>query len=431
MSVTTAENRSPSRLALGAFAAMGAVYFISYFLRAAVPGTIFDNLQAELKISAAAVVAMGSMFTWIYGGMQIVVGVLADRYGGSRTLVWGGAIMLVGAFAFPLAHSVWLAFAARAVTGLGASFMYLSLVKELDRLFGQRNFTLFLGILLAVGHSGGIIATLPFEQAAAAFGWRNVLLGVALMLTLSLCVVVFVLRRLGGVSQQRQPVQVAHFAAIVSNRKSHPVLTCSFITFSVCFVMQTVLGKKFLQDFAGLSSSAAAACVFAMTITSTSCIVLGGSLPRFFGERRRPVVVGGAVLLALSIGSLLLAILVDAPSWVFPIGYILMVVAGGSQPVTASVMKELNRPGSVALSLAIVNGLSYIGSGTIGQMGGMILDRYRGVAHIAESGAVVYPRAAYIALFVFLSGLAALNLLAASLVPETRGVQRGRDEKQP
>jgi len=190
--------------------------------------------------------------------------------------------------------------------------------------------------------------------------------------------------------------------------------------------MQTVLGKKFLQDFGGLSSSAAAACVLAMTITSTCCMLLGGGLPRLFGERRRPIIMGGASLLALSIATLLIATLTNAPSWVFPISYILMVAAGIAQPSSSSVMKELNRPESMALSLAIVNGLSYIAAGTIGQVGGLILDHHRATATITASGSVIYPHTAYIALFVFLSVLAILNLLAAWSVPETQGIQQRR-----
>jgi len=410
---------------------MGSVYFFSYFLRAAVPGTIFNDLQSELGIRASAVAAMGSMFTWIYGGMQIAVGVLADRYGGGRTLLWGGGIMLVGATLFPLAHAVWLAFAARAITGMGASFMYLSLIKELDRLFGHRPFTLWLGIVLAVGYSGGVMATLPFERAAAAFGWRTSLLAVALLLACSLCATALALRRLGRAPRPRQAVRAVRLAEVLGNRASRPLLACSLITFPVAFVMQTVLGKKFLQDFGGLGSSAAAACVLAMTATSACCVAAGGVLPRLFDERRRPLIRIGAALFALATSALLAATLAGAPGWAFPIAFILMAAAGVSLPSSTSAMKELNRPDSVAMSISVMNSLAYIGCGTVGQAGGMILDRFRGAAQVAASGAVIYPRSAYVALFAFLAALAALNLAAAWIVPETRGLQRHAAHDNP
>src|SRR5512137_2690800 len=119
------------RASLLVFPAMASVYFFAYFQRVAVPGTIFNELQADLKLSAATVASLGSMFTWIYGGMQIFVGMLADRFGGIRTLLAGGLAMATGALLFPLAPSTVPLFAARAVTGLGASFIYLSILKEL------------------------------------------------------------------------------------------------------------------------------------------------------------------------------------------------------------------------------------------------------------------------------------------------------------
>src|SRR5688500_3969362 len=102
-----------SRLAIAAFAAMASIYFFSYFQRAAVPGTIFNELQVDLGLSAIAVASLGSMFTWVYGGMQIAVGLTADRFGGARALLGGGLIMLLGSLLFPLAHTPLLLFAAR------------------------------------------------------------------------------------------------------------------------------------------------------------------------------------------------------------------------------------------------------------------------------------------------------------------------------
>ena len=70
---------SPLR-ALAAMAAMVSLYFFSFFLRTAVPGTIFDELQSDLDLSAASVAALGSIFLYIYAGMQLFVGLAADRF---------------------------------------------------------------------------------------------------------------------------------------------------------------------------------------------------------------------------------------------------------------------------------------------------------------------------------------------------------------
>ncbi len=402
-----------------AFAALVSVYFFSYFQRVAVPGTIFNELQSDLHLSAAAVVALGSMFTWIYGGMQIVVGLLTDRYGGTRTLLGGGLAMLAGAALFPLAGSVGTLFAARALTGFGASFMYLSVVKELDKLFGHRHFTVWLGVTLAIGYCGGMTATLPFERATAAFGWRHSLLAVAALLFVALAIAGLVLRRLGPDSRAACPLSLAPLGEVLRQRRCWPLLASGFILFPVYFVIQTVLGKKFLQDFGGLSSAAAAGFILVMSAVSVLSVILGGSLPRLLCERRKPWLLAGALMFLIAIGSLLAGTLLRAPGWVFLMGYLLLAVSSGvTQPSSTAAIKELNRPESTAAAISVGNGLAYIGCGTIGQAGGWILGRYHAAATVTAAG-VVYPPAAYVALCCFLTALAGLNLIFVCMVPET------------
>ena len=409
----------PPRLSLAAFAAMALVYFISYFQRTAVPGTIFNELQTDLGLSAASVALLGSMFTWIYGGMQIVVGFLADRYGGTRTFIGGGIAMLAGATWFPLASSTTALFAARALTGFGASFMYLSLIKEVDRLFGCRHFTVWLGVLMAIGYCGGIMATLPFERVAAAFGWRHSLLAVAALIFVALAISAWVLRRLGPSPRTAQPLSLSPVGEVFRQRRCWPLLASSLIAFPLLFVIQTVLGKKFLQDFGGLSSPAAAAFILVMATVSTASVVLGGVLPRRFGPRRKPWLLAGALVILAAVGCLLAGTLIRAPGWVFLLGYILLAVSSVASPSVASTMKELNRPESVALAISVTNGLSYIGSGIVGQAGGWILGRYRDTVTVTAGG-IVYPPAAYVALCCFLTALAGLNLAFTWLTPETQ-----------
>ena len=50
---------------------MTALYFISYFQRVAVPGTVFNELQVDFNASAVAITALGALFLYIYGFWQI------------------------------------------------------------------------------------------------------------------------------------------------------------------------------------------------------------------------------------------------------------------------------------------------------------------------------------------------------------------------
>ncbi|MEI8243743.1 MAG: MFS transporter [bacterium] len=420
MSTSIPVSQPSRRMAYAAFAAMLSVYFFSYFQRAAIPGTIFNELQADLGLSAGAVASLGSMFTWIYGGMQIVVGLLVARYGGVRMLLGGGLVMVAGACLFPMAHAVGPLFAARALTGLGASFMYLSIIRELDRLFDGRHFTLLVGVVLCVAYSGGMAATLPFERAAAAFGWRPSLLTVAAVMLVSLAVAGVILRQLGREPGGSRKFSLQPLGEVLRNRSCRALLASSLIAFPVYFVIQTVLGKKFLQDVGGLSSPTSALFILVMTLGSAIIAMAGGYLPRLLGERRKPCLVGGALVLVAAVGVLLAGVLVRAPGWVYLLGFFFLASGAFAIPAGTATMKDLSQPHTVGPGIAVMNSLAYIGAGTIGQTGGLILNHYAGCAQASGAG-LIYPRAAYVSFFGFLLALAVLNVIFTCLVPETGG----------
>jgi MFS family permease len=192
-----------------------------------------------------------------------------------------------------------------------------------------------------------------------------------------------------------------------------------------------VLGKKYLQDFAGLSSAAAAAFMLAMTAASALTAASGGILPRLFGNRQKPAMLLGATLFVVSMAMLLGGTLHRSPEWVYLAGYILLAVALIGGPSAFSTMKDLGGTDSMAAGISILNALSYVGCGFVGQIGGMILDRYPVDGPVSTS-TITYPQGAYVGLFYFLSALALLNFVLTLAVPETGAVRaRNRQDERP
>ena len=116
-----------------------ALYFFTNLQRSGVPGSLFNELQSGLDLTAAQVTMLGTCFIYIYTFNQLIAGVLNDRYGGIRMMIFGTVFFSLGSVLFPLCGSVWGAYGARIITGFGASFMYLAMVKLSQRLF-PKNF---------------------------------------------------------------------------------------------------------------------------------------------------------------------------------------------------------------------------------------------------------------------------------------------------
>jgi predicted MFS family arabinose efflux permease len=414
---------TPGPLA-GRFVAMGAmlaIYCLAYFQRTGIPGTVFDELQHDFGLSASMVTALGAVFVYVYAGMQLVVGIAADRYGGRRTLLFGSTIMCAGAVMFPCAHSTTMLFTSRVLIGFGSSFVYLSIVKEVDTLFAARHFAGLLGLAMLASYSGNIAATLPFERAVHAFGWRDTLMAVAGMSLVAVAVAWVVLGRLKQVPIGRTGIPLKLVWDVLRNRRSWALLVWGMINFPIAFVIQGILGKKFLQDAVGLSSAGAAAFVLVMASVCGAAAACGGPVLRLTGQRRKPVIVCATGMVLVATVLMLVAVLAAAPGWVFLAGYVLLALSTLGSPAGSATMKEVNRPDAVAVTISVLNTASYVGVGILGNLAGMILDAFGSQAAMSEAR-IAYPSAAYAALFACLAGLALVSILVAIFqVPETHG----------
>ena len=62
----------------------------------------------------------------------------------------------------------------RALTGLGASALYLSLIQETIRIF-RNSYSLLISLVIMIGYAGGITANAPFALCVDRFGLTPVL----------------------------------------------------------------------------------------------------------------------------------------------------------------------------------------------------------------------------------------------------------------
>jgi predicted MFS family arabinose efflux permease len=333
--------------------------------------------------------------------------------------VWGGALMSVGALLFPLSQDVPTLYGTRFLVGLGGSLMFLSVVKELDMQFSDRNFSIALSSSLVAAYVGGLVATKPLAWSVELFGWRTALFAVGVGCTVTVAATAVLVARTGA---NRRPVPIMPIwpalKDIARNRRTYPLVTTAAIVWASYFLMQAIIGKKFLEDCRGLSSSSAAAYTFVMMLTSMAIAVVSGFVPRLIGERRKPILIGSSVLLIL--GYLMaLAIIGGNDALILPC-YVLFGLTAVSSPICSASMKELNHPDFAASSIGLMNAAVYMLVSVAASAAGMALDLYRAGARITPE-AVRYPPAAYHAIFMVCLVFAVIALVAAFLTRETHG----------
>ena len=413
---------SKQRKGLWIFIPLLGLYVFSYFQRTAVPGQLFDQFSKE-GFSAEQIATVSASFILVYSLSQLCVGMLADKFSGVRVVLIGGLLLGIGSVLMPFCKNLAMINFCRVIMGLGGSTMYLCLVKETDRLFGRKNFSIFLGIIYCVGYFGGMFGTLPFVWLCSIYYWRNVLLviGVLSLVAYFFFVTVITVRK-----EPFPPVSSMSFTfkplmKIAKNPYSWLMLFCSSVNFGMYYIIQSFCGKKFLEDCGNFSSEAAAMVIMFLTLTCMLTIMGVGIFIRIIGNRRRPMMItASSVNLFTSV--LMLAVLYFRilPSWLFVPGYLLYAFASGFAMAYTMTGQEMNSRDLMTTATGFNNMGNYlfvaVGSWGIGRLLDAFVD---GSAKVGE--AVVYPREAYITVFAIMLAISFISFCLMFLSPETKG----------
>ncbi|MBT8798574.1 MFS transporter [Microbacterium flavum] len=124
----------------------------------------------------------------VYGGMQIPVGLLLDRYGARPIMAIGMLLMAVGQLTLAFSPSVGVAIFARVLLGAGDAAVFPGVLRLIATWFPAQRGPLMSQLTGLVGQSGQLLALAPLAILLHATSWELVFGGIA-----GLCVLFAVL----------------------------------------------------------------------------------------------------------------------------------------------------------------------------------------------------------------------------------------------
>ncbi len=173
------------------FGTLAAVYFFVYFHRVST-SVVAPDLISSFQTNATALGLMSSMYFYAYAFEQPLVGYLSDRIGPRRVVGFWSLIAVVGCVIFGLSPTITWASIGRGLIGIGVGGVYVPALKSFSQWFRQKEFTTLIGLLMAIGNMGAIMATTPLAWTSKTWGWRISFLAIAgITLLLALVTLVF------------------------------------------------------------------------------------------------------------------------------------------------------------------------------------------------------------------------------------------------
>ena len=394
------------------------IYFFANMQKVLVPGATFNELQSHFGLDAAQVTRLGAAFMYIYAFMQLVAGVLADRYSGRRVIAVGGVLFCTGALLSAWQVSLPLLIAGRVLTGFGAATVYLSAVKEIGRL-SPRHLPVLVGVLIVIGYSGGIAGTTPFIAGVRAYGYHAMMLAAAIGGLVAYGLFLLPFAALPGQPVNRQiAFRPSTYMAVFKVRQNPIQILGGGLSFGTYFALQTVIGKKFLEDFCGMSPHGAGLVLTVMMIIAATNSLILAALSRMWGNRRLPFMRFGGFGCMTSGAILFTSALLDCRACAPAIAAMLLLAfAANCSSISVSLLKDLNEEARFGTVMSVSNFIPYLVTAVLGGSIGWLMDRF---PPTIVDDVKIYGRNSYLLVFGVLLALGAVAAFCSCLLKDPK-----------
>ena len=409
--------------------ALGASLYLAGFFQRVAPAVMTQELMAEFFLAAAGLGNLSAFYLYGYVAMQIPTGLMVDRYGARRVLTAGAAVATIGGLMFALAPNLYVAYLGRLLIGGSVGVAWVGTLKLAAQWLPAQRFALASGLALAAGMSGAVSAGVPLVAAVGQYGWRPVMLGVAIV-TAAICAAIWVVVRddpadmgyLGYASAVAPGMRRASvwlgLREVLRYRNTWLIYCAPQGISGATIAFGGLWGVPYLVSVYGFTSARAAFYCSALMLAWA----LGGPVFGAFSDRlreRKPLYVIGAVsalvlwsviVLAQPSPNVLLALLMAA-------GFM-----SGCMVVGFAYAKESVPARLAGTATGVANMGSMTGAMLLQPLIGVVLDQ-GWLGEVTYAGARAYGAQAYRDAFLLLLGWLAVSFACALATRETHARQ--------
>ena len=394
------------------------LYFAANIQRVSVPGAIFDTLQQDLQTNPAIITALGASFMYVYATSQLVVGLLVSRYGGYRVITWGSILFSLGCFLFPIANSVAVLYLSRALVGLGSSTLYLGIIQEMKKVVPKNNFGIALSITLFVGYLGGIIANAPLVVIVSKIGWRTAFFNLALFgVILTLLFLFFKMFVQKPQTNKNVKFNFDLYKNVLKKENNISLYLFGGLNYGIYYLLQTVIGKKFLEDFCGINLMHAAVILSLMGALYASAGPVLAALSKFLLNRKTIFLKITAINTFCVLLFTLSCLIFDIKTPIIAVLFCSVAFFACLSPLLIPLLHDYNPDKEASISVCVMTASFYFIVAILGNVAGNILNMFEPVI---RNGISVYSNKAYITIFLILIVLSVISLINAFKIKDSK-----------
>jgi MFS family permease len=352
-------------------------YFMQYAMRSA-PGVMHPELTAAFGLSAVGVSSLIGVYYYTYSTFALVAGASLDRWGAKYTIPFGVTLLAVGSVMFGLGIE-WAAHVGRLLQGAGAAFAFVGAVYLAAHGFASRYLATAVGFTQSVGMLGGSAG--QFAVAPLIHGpmtWQQFWLYAGLVTLVIALVLVLVTPRQDPSEHPTRSIwrMFEPYKTVLSNPQSYLCGLCAGLLFLPTTVQDMIWGVPFLREGWHLEYGEAVNRAAMVPLGWVVGAPLLGYVADYIG-RRKPVLIGGAVLMLITASAIFFLPPNTLPPYV--LGFVLGFGSGAAM-IPYSSIKEVNPDEVKGSATGAINFLVFVLSGLVAPAYGWLLMKLSGEA---------------------------------------------------
>ncbi|CAL7959649.1 MFS domain-containing protein [Gammaproteobacteria bacterium] len=401
---------------------LAACFYLYEFYMQVAPGVIQQELMRDFAIDATKLGLLSGCFYLSYTPLQLLSGLLLDRYSTRVILTCICSTFALGVLLFAHASSIYVAAIARFIMGGAASCAFISVLHLVARWIPPIHFALFAGIAETMGAIGGYGGTEHVAILLKYFDWRTTITGFAYAGFMLAILIVLIVRNQPIEHKNIQTQTNNHsiwfdLKTILSNRETWTIGIYSLLIWTPILGFSALWGVEFIRIGHNFDKIAAAHAVAFVWLGVALASPVLGWISDFIGRRCILMTIcalAGAIAMTIAI------FITNIPTTILYFLMFLIGFASAGQTLSFALIKDNNSPYTNSAANGF-NNMILVASGLFQPLIGKILDlNWQGTI---QNGIHVYSLHSYqIALLMLPACCFVAALISIFLIKETRCV---------